>query len=251
MAGLYPVTPEYCTRAIGQTFASGNREWISATINALATKTWTGLPIVVLRLILRLKEGRGRELFIGSFFDATNGLPLLAKVDLLAELSKWTSTVLPAIKDESSQLSVLILAKSTAKYDPSTALKVAKSLRCKSPATLGNLLAVYENITFVSSDPLVYRQTLDGLIKISLHRHRHIRNSLRRALPRIEEVLGPRTAVDAIKEAVKTNRDWGDKALGDLLEAAILIPSWTQADSEELLALNLSHNVSAILLNVE
>jgi len=245
------VAPEYCTQAIERVFASGNREWISSTLNALATKTWTGLPLFVLRLILGLKERKGRDLFLGSLLDATNGLPLLAKVDLLVELSNSASTVLPAIKDESSQLSILILAKSTAKNDPANSLKVAKALRCESPATLGNLSAVYENITFVSADISIYRQTLDELIRISRYRHRHIRNSQRRALPRIEEILGPRTAVEAIKEAVKANRDWDEKALGDLLQAAIQIPSWTHGDSEELLRLNLPASLSAILLDVK
>jgi hypothetical protein len=55
----------------------------------------------------------------------------------------------------------------------------------------------------VSPDPVLYRETFEGLMRASRHRHRYIRNSLNRALPRIEEVLGPRTAVDAIKATIR------------------------------------------------
>ena len=63
-------------------------------------------------------------------------------------------------------------------------------------------------------------------------------------------MLGPRVAVDAIKTAVKNNPNWEEKALEELVQAAILIPSWTSADSEELRALPLPSSVSAILLEV-
>ena len=249
LAGFYPVTPDYCAKTIEKVFATGTPEWVSAIVGALKSKTWTGLPLLVMRMILAKRANRTRDLFLGSFLKATAGLPLLAKVDILEELSNWTSTVLPTVREESTLLEILILAKSTAQYDPKKALAVAKSLKIASPATLGNLCSVYENITFVSSDAAIHRQALDELIQIAHHRQHFIRNSLRRILPRVEGVLGPRVAVDAIKAAVKSNPKWEEKALEELMQAAILIPSWTSADSEELRALPLPRSVSAILLH--
>jgi len=247
----YTVAPDFCTREIAKIFKSGNPEWISATINALASKTRTALPLIVLILILKLKNSRARDLFIGQFLTATNELPLLAKAEILTELAKFKSTVLSGIDDENSQLAVLVLAKSIASHDPVTALMVAKAVKCETPATLGNLGAVYENISLVSTDPSVYLEMLAGFLRIARHRHRHIRNSLRKGLPRIEEVLKARTAVEAIKTAIKISPDWNERALDELLEAAILIPSWTQADSEDLIAMGIPKSASAVLLRAK
>lgn len=244
----FQAAPGYCEREVIRIFNSGNRDWITATIKALGGNAWTSLPLLVLRLILSRKPGRNRDLFLGLLLETTAGLPLLAKVELLTEMGQHTATVLPTIEDEGAQLNVLTLAKSTAQHDPNTALCVAKALQIHTPAAFGNLSAVYENITLVSSDPGLYRQTLEELLRVSGHRHRYIRNSLNRALPRIEEVLGPRTAVDAIKTTVKRQVDWDEGALEDLVRAAVAVPSWTILDSEELLARGLPGKVSAILI---
>jgi hypothetical protein len=244
----FPVAPGYCEQEIVRIFGSRNRDWISATIKALGGNVWTSLPLLVLRLILNHKPGRNRDLFLGLFLETISGLPFLAKAELLREMGGHAATVLPTIEDEGAQLGVLTLAKSTAQHDPKTALSIAKALQSRTPAAFGNLLAVYENITLVSADPGLYRETLEELMKASRHRHRYIRNSLNRALPRIEEVLGPRTAVDAIKATVVGQAEWDEGALEDLVRAAKDIPSWTLADSEELRALGLPAKVSAILL---
>jgi hypothetical protein len=247
--GYYLVAPEYCEQLFGDIIASGNRDWITAALKALPRETWTRLPIAVLRLLLKLRTSLSRDQFVRALLDATDNSPTAAKRELLVELSNAAGTVLPTIKDDATVSAVLNLVKANAKDDSALALRVARALRCNSKANLGQLSVVLENISYGSKDPNVHQDILRELMSMASNYQRHIRNSLRRTFPRIELILGPRSVVEAVKQTVSSGRLWDERALGDLVRAAVRIPSWTHADSEALIAMSLPPSVSAILLS--
>jgi hypothetical protein len=68
-------------------------------------------------------------------------------------------------------------------------------------------------------------------------------------LPEITFISTAANAVEAIKAKVRDRHgQWDEGALEDLLRAAVSIPSWVHADSEDLLLLWLPSSLSAILL---
>jgi hypothetical protein len=59
-------------------------------------------------------------------------------------------------------------------------------------------------------------------------------NSLRKALPRLDQILPHREVADTVLKTILTSSTWPEKSLEQLVRAAKAMDSWTQADEEAL-----------------
>lgn len=231
-------------------FRSRKRESINAAIASLRTVGAPELVVEVCELTRQFAEQQHGQATFGHFLEVISGRSFEIRSALVRKLGTTRfRTLIKRLNDAVVVSRVLTLLKSTVKVDVSLVLELALACPLINDGNSTALSAVLENACHQNDNIDLSRMILRRLLELAPVASYGVRNSLRRALPYLDEVLPHREVADAALKTILSSGVWSEKAQEHLVRAASKIPSWSREDTEKVLRSNLAHTARAVLLN--
>jgi hypothetical protein len=231
-------------------FRTRKRDLTAAAINSLRTVDSADFLVAALDLTLRLTADEKSYATLGRFLYAVADGTLEAKAALLRRLAAPDARrLIKAVNDPAVVSRILALLKSVAKADVATVLELAEICPLLDDENAGTLSAVLDNASQYVADPTLLRTILARLLALATFPHHRVRNSLLRALPRLDRLLPHREVADAVLAAFLSGGPHEEKALENLVRAAKRLESWTPDDTETLVRSSLPPRVKSLLLS--
>ena len=231
-------------------FKSRNKSFINAAIGSLRSVGSPELAAEICQLTREFAARQQGQATFGHFLEVMSGRNFEVRSALLQALA------VPESRDFIKHLNapvvvshLLTLLKSTVKADVALVLDLASLCPRLDEGNDAALSAVLENACRQTDDLDLSRKILRWLLELASVASYRVRNSLRRALPRLDEVLPHREVADTALKTILASQHWSEKAQEHLVRAASKVNSWSREDTETVLRSDLSHVVKAVLLN--
>lgn len=147
----------------------------------------------------------------------------------------FTAEVLMVFPQEKCQIEFLVLVKLVGRYAPDRAFQLLKRSSLTTPGCAGAAAMAAANIVAHTSDEKILSEVLELMFDVVPHGHqRTASNALLRAFRIIDDRLGGRRVISRFFAMYPGLQDAA--ALNILIRAVRKLPSWTSADSAQLLA---------------
>jgi hypothetical protein len=192
---------------------------------------------VVLHVSLFLEAAVSRvdHGLFAKLLEALRDWPEDQRTSLLQVMEdRFTADVLAVFPQEKCQVEFLVLVKFVARHAPDRAFHILKRAVISTPGSAGSAAIAAANIVAHTSNEKILADALEQMLNVAPHgSQRNARHALLRGLRIIDEKLGSRRVINRFFAMYSSVPD--ADALEALVQAVRKLPSWTSADSEELL----------------
>jgi hypothetical protein len=231
-------------------FQSPRSDLATAAISSLRTVDCPDFLVAALDLTLRRTASDENFATFGQFFHAVAHSSVEARTAILGRLTAPDARrLIKLVKDPAVVSRILGLLKSVAKRNVAMVLDLAAICPLINNGNAAMLSAVLENATGCTAEPQLLRRILNKLLALANIPHHRVRNSLLRAVPRLDKLLPHREVAEAVLAAILSNKSPGQKGLENLARAAKRMESWTPDDTESVIRSTLPPRVKAALLH--
>lgn len=139
---------------------------------------------------------------------------------------------LRAITSEKALNELLIVLKRCASQDPAKALELGRQIPLITDGVQGAVLAVYENVCYHTSDPVLIRTVLAELERVRNFTQVQSTHSAPQILQRAEAVVGPKPVVELVDRLLRASADPRSQLV--LARAARALRGWGDAETRAL-----------------
>jgi hypothetical protein len=244
------IDPPLALEILGKVLRSRNHDVTTAAVNSLRNVESADFLVAALDLILSLSaHGKGAA-YLGLFLQAVAEGTVEVRTAVVRRLAAPDARrFIKAVDDPAVVSRILRLLKSAAKADVATILDLADVCPLLDEENSATFSAVLENASQYVVDISMLRVILSRLLALAKSPHRRVRNSLLRALPRLDGLLPHREVAEAVLGAILSRGPCRAKALENLVRAAKRLGSWTQDDTEIVVRSSVPPRVKSVLLS--
>jgi len=188
------------------------------------------LPLLVSTAVSRSDQG-----MFAKLMEALRDWPEEQRGALIDLLEKnFTAEVLAVFSQELCQVEFLMIVGRVARHAPDRAYRLLNRAVVNTSGSAGAAAMAAASIVGHTHDEEILAGALERMLAVAPHaRRRNSRNALYRGLRTIDEKLGGRRVISRFFALYAGLQD--DDALEVLVRAVARLPSWTSADSAELL----------------